>query len=103
MSDEEKLHDFSVEYVTYYDGTGHRLGPSDCTLTTRRLLINDSRGGMHQIALRDISEISTPSRMLDPKMLRIGVPTAAYRVRCVSKEQKRAIEAWLSQAIRSSF
>jgi hypothetical protein len=102
-SAEKTLQEFTVKYVTFYDGSGHRLGPSECTLTSRRLIINDVRGGMHQILLRDISGTSTPSRLAAPKMLRISLPAQAYDIDCSSKDQKFAIEAWLSQAIRGSL
>jgi hypothetical protein len=102
-SAEKTLQGFTVKYVTFYDGSGHRLGPSECTLTNRRLIINDARGGMHQILLLDISEISTPPRLAGPRMLRISLPTQAYLIDCSSKDQKFAIEAWLGQAIRGSL
>jgi hypothetical protein len=99
----ETLREFTVKYVTFYDGSGHRLGPSECTLTNGRLIIHDARGGIHQILLRDISGISTPSRLAAPKMLRISLPAHAYDIDCTSKDQKYAIEAWLDQAIRASL
>lgn len=103
MSGDETLQEFDVKYVTFYDGSGHRLGPAECTLTRTRLIISDVRGGIHQILLRDISGITTPSRLAAPKMLRISLPGQAYDIDCKSKDQKVAIEAWLGQAIRGSF
>lgn len=100
---EEKLREFQVKYVTFYDGVGHRLGPSECTLTNTRLIIGDIRGGIHQILLREISGTSTPSRMGDPKTLRISLPAQAYDITFNSKDQKYAAEAWLGQAIRGSL
>jgi uncharacterized OB-fold protein len=102
-SGEAKLQEFTVKYVTFYDGSGHRLGPSECTLTSRRLIISDVKGGIHQILLRDIAGISMPSKLAAPKMLRISLPGLAYDIDCVSRDQKNAIEAWLGQAIRNSF
>ena len=102
-SGEETLQEFTVKYVTFYDGSGHRLGPSECTLTSRRLIIHDARGGIHQVLLRDISGISTPSRMAAPKMLRISLPAQAYDIDCNNRDQKYAIEAWLGQAIRGAL
>jgi hypothetical protein len=103
-SEEEKLQEFRVKYVTFYDGSGHRLGPSECTLTNRRLIISDVRGGIHQIQLRDISGIDTPSRLAAPKMLRIRLLAAqAYDIDCNSKDQKAAIAVWLDHAIRNSL
>ena len=102
-SAEETLQEFSVKFVTFYDGSGHRLGPSECILTTRRLIINDVRGGIHQIVLRDISGTSTPSRIGDPKTLRISLPAQAYDITFNSKDQKYAVEARLGQAIRGSL
>jgi hypothetical protein len=102
-SGDAKLQEFDVKYVTFYDGTGHRLGPAECTLTSRRLIINDVKGGIHQILLRDISGITTPSKLAAPKMLRISLPGQAYDIDCSSKDQKKAIEAWLGRAIRDSF
>lgn len=103
VSGEQTLQEFTVKYVTFYDGSGHRLGPSECTLTSRRLIINDVRGGMHQILLRDISGTSTPSRIGDPKTLRISLPAQAYDITFSSKDQKYAVEASLGQAIRGSL
>jgi hypothetical protein len=103
-SGEEKIQEFDVKYVTFYDGSGHRLGPSRCTLTTRRLIINDVRGGIHQIQLRDISGVDTPSKLAAPKMLRIRLlASQAYDIDCVSKDQKLNLEVWLSEAIQGSF
>jgi uncharacterized OB-fold protein len=103
-SGEETLQEFTVKYVMFYDGSGHRLGPSECTLTSRRLIINDVRGGIHQILLRDISGISTPHRVQDPKTLRIGLlPTQAYQITFKNKDQKYDIEVRLGQAIRGSL
>lgn len=93
------LQTFEVSYVTFYDGSGHRLGPSRCTLTKTRLIIDDARSGIHQILLRDISGISTPSRFGDPKTLRISLPVQAYDVTFKSKVQKYSAEGWLSKAI----
>lgn len=103
MAEEQKIQDFDVKYVTFYDGSGHRLGPSDCTLTSMRLIIQDVRGGMHQIQLREISGITTPSRFGAPKMLRINLPGQAYDIDCHTKDQKRSIEYAIGQAIRGSF
>lgn len=93
---------FEVDSIMFYDGSGHRLGPSTCTLTRTRLLIDDARGGMSQIPLRDISGISMPGRIISPKQLRISVPGAAYDIYCTSKDQKNQLEAWLYKAIRST-
>jgi len=96
------LQEFDVKYVTLYDGTGHRLGPAECTLTSTRLIISDARGGIHQILLRDISGITTPSKIGAPKMLRVSLPGLSYDIDCSSKGQKMDIEAWLVRAIRGS-
>ena len=96
------LQAFEVSYVTFYDGSGHRLGPSRCTLTRTRLIIDDARGGIHQILLRDISGISTPSRFGDPKTLRISLPMQAYDVTFKKKDQRYDFEAWLSEAIHGA-
>jgi hypothetical protein len=98
-SGDDVLQTFEVSYVTFYDGSGHRLGPSRCTLTRTRLIIDDARGGIHQILLRDISGISTPSRFGDPKTLRISLPGQAYDVTFKSKDQKYSAEGCLSRAI----
>lgn len=96
------LQTFEVDSIMFYDGSGHRLGPSICTLTRTRLMIDDARGGMSQIRLRDISGISTPGRIISPKQLRISVPGAAYDIYCTSKDQKNQFEAWLYKAIREA-
>jgi hypothetical protein len=96
------LQTFDVDSVTFYDGSGHRLGPSTCTLTRTRLVIDDARGGITQIHLRDINGISTPGRLISPKLLRISLPGAGYDMYCQSKDQKNSLEAWLSKAIREA-
>jgi hypothetical protein len=96
------LQAFEVDSIMFYDGSGHRLGPSTCTVTRTRLLIDDARGGMSQILLRDITGISMPGRIISPKQLRISVPGAAYDIYCTSKDQKNQLEAWLYKAIRST-
>lgn len=98
-----KLREFQVKFVTFYDGTGHRLGPSECTLTSTRLIISDVKGGIHQILLRDISGINMPSRVAAPKMLRISLPGHAYDIDCNTKDQTNAVAYWLGQAIRGSL
>lgn len=103
MPEEEKLQEFGVDSVMFYDGSGHRLGPSQCVLTNKRLIIDDARGGIHQIALRNISGITTPGQFVSPKMLRVNVPGMGYDIYCFSKDQKRAIEGWLREAIMRSF
>lgn len=103
MLDEQALRQFEVDYVTFYDGTGHRLGPSECTLTGTRLIVNDVRGGIHQIQLRDISGIGMPSRSAAPKMLRISLPGQAYDIGCKTKDQTDAVAYWIGQAIRGTL
>jgi hypothetical protein len=96
------LQTFEVDGVMFYDGSGHRLGPSVCTLTRTRLIIDDARGGISQIQLRDIHGVSTPGRIVSPKMLRITAGRVGYDIYCVSKDQKYQLEAWLSKAIRGA-
>jgi hypothetical protein len=96
------LQTFEVSSVTYYDGSGHRLGPSICTVTRTQLIIEGARGGLSQIRLRDIAGISTPGRLVSPKQLRISLPLAAYDIYCQSKRQKDQLEAWLAKAIRET-
>jgi ribosomal protein L32 len=99
----EQSREFAVKFATFYDGSGHRLGPSTCTLTSTRLIISDARGGIHQIPLSSISGISTPSRMVAPKMLRISLPGQGYDIECNSRDDKMVIENWLEEALRGSF
>lgn len=96
----EVLQTFEVSSVMFYDGSGHRLGPSVCTLTRTRFIIDDARGGISQILLRDITGVSTPGRLVSPKQLRINALGVAYDIYCQSKDQKNLMEAWLSRAIR---
>lgn len=96
------LQTFDVDSIIFYDGSGHRLGSSICTLTRSRLIIDDARGGISQIQLRDITGVSTPARIISPKQLRITAPGVAYDIYCLSKDQKSDLEAWLSQAIRGA-
>jgi hypothetical protein len=99
-SGSDVLQTFEVDSVMFYDGVGHRLGPSECTLTRSRLVIDDARGGISQIHLRDINGVSTPGRIVSPKMLRITAAGVAYDIYCLSKDQKNLLEVWLSKAIR---
>jgi hypothetical protein len=95
-SGSDVLQTFEVDSVMFYDGSGHRLGRSVCTLTRTRLIIDDARGGISQILLRDITGVSSPLR----KQLRITAPGVAYDIYCLSKDQKNDFGAWLSEAIR---
>lgn len=97
---DQTLQTFEVSSVMFYDGSGHRLGPSTCTLTKSHFIIDDARGGISQILLRDINGVSTPGRFVSPKQLRITAPGVAYDIYCASKDQKNLLEAWLSKAIR---
>ena len=58
-SGSDVLQTFNVDSIMFYDGSGHHLGPSVCTLTRTRLIIDDARGGISQIQLRDINGVST--------------------------------------------
>jgi len=95
-SGSDVLQTFEVAFVMFYDGSGHRLGRSVCTLTRTRLIIEDARGGISQIQVRDINRVRTMLR----KTLRVEAPGVAYDIDCVSKDQKNQLEAWLSKAIR---
>lgn len=99
-SGDEVLQTFEVSSIMFYDGIGHRLGPSLCTLTRTRFIIEDARGGISQILLRDVNGVSTPGRIVSPKQLRIHAPGVAYDIYCQSKDQKNLLEAWFSKAIR---
>jgi len=101
-SSSETLQAFEVSGVMFFDGSGHRLGPSLCTLTRTRFIIEDARGGISQILLRDINGVSTPGRIVSPKQLRITSPGVAYDIYCESKDQKNLLESWLARAIRGS-
>jgi hypothetical protein len=101
-SGSDALQTFEVDSVIFYDGTGHRLGPSVCTLTRNRLIIEDARGGISQIRLHDITGVSTPAPIISAKQLRITAPGVAYDIYCLSKNQKYDFEAWLSEAIRGA-
>jgi hypothetical protein len=96
------LQTFEVDSVMFYDGSGHRLGQSVCTLTRTRLIIDDAYGGISQIRLRDINGVSTPGRIVSSKMFRITVAGVAYDIYCTSKDQKYLFEAWLSEAIHGA-
>ena len=101
-SGSDVLQTLEVDSVIFYDGSGHRLGQSVCTLTRSRLIIDDARGGISQIQLRDITGMSTPGRIISPKQLRITAPGIAYDIYFLSKDQKYDFEAWLSEAIRGA-
>lgn len=101
-SDDEVMQTFKVSGVIFYDGSGHRLGPSLCTLTRTRLIIDDARGGISQILIRNINGVSTPGRLVSPKLLRITASGVSYDIYCESKDQKDLLEDWLVVAIRVS-
>lgn len=101
-SPSDVLQTFEVDSVMFYDGSGHRLGPSVCTLTRTRLIIDDAQGGISQIQLRDINGVSTPGRVVSPKMLRITALGASYDIYCLSRDQKNQFTDWLSKAIRGA-
>ncbi len=103
MPEERTLREFVVDSIVFYDGSGHRLGPSECTLTDSRLIIHDARGGIHQILLRNISGITVPAPIISPKQLRINLSVQAYDVYCQTKDQTNAIAYWLGQAIKGSL
>jgi tetratricopeptide (TPR) repeat protein len=95
-SPQQVMQTFDVDSVMFYDGVGHRLGSSVCTLTREKFIIDDARGGIHQIRLRDITGVSAPAR----KMVRITAPGVAYDLYCRSKDQRYDLEDWLSVGIR---
>ena len=95
-SPKQVMNTFDVDSVMFYDGVGHRLGSSVCTLTRERFIIDDARGGIHPIHLRDITGVRPMSR----KMVRITAPGVAYDIYCRSKDQRLDIEVWLSEGIR---
>lgn len=101
-SGDETLQTFQVHGIILYDGTGHRLGPSDCTLTRTRFIIEDARGGISQIQLHDINSVNTPAPIISPKQLRIKLSGITYDIYCHSKDQKSLLETWLLQAIRGT-
>jgi hypothetical protein len=94
---------FEVSSVMYYDGGGHRLGPSLCTLTRTHFIIEDARGGISQILVRDINGVSTPGRTVSPKQIRITAPGVAYDIYCHSKDQKYQLEESFRRAIRGGY
>lgn len=95
-SPKQVMQTFDVDSVMFYDGVGHRLGSSVCTLTRESFIIDDARGGIHQIRLRDITGVGAKTR----KMVRITAPGVAYDIYCRSKDQRVDIEVWLSEGIR---
>ena len=97
-SGSDVLQTFEVDSVMFYDGSGHRLGQSVCTLTKTRLIIDDARGGISQIQLSNITGVRSMLR----KMLRVEAPGVAYDIYCVSKDQKNLLAARLSDAIRGA-
>jgi uncharacterized membrane protein YeaQ/YmgE (transglycosylase-associated protein family) len=100
---ERTLQEFDVSLVGLNDGVAHTLGQARCTLTDQRLIIDDIRGGIHQIPLKDISGVSVPGPIVSPKQLRVSVPMASYDIYCNSKDQRVAMELWLSDAIRGEI
>jgi len=105
MSDDEELiADFNLKYVMYYDGTGHRLGPSHCKLTNRRLVINDAIGDTHQILVKDIAAVGPPQSSLLSKSVNVelrGAP-AVYQLDCRDRNQMKAVLFSLQMAIQES-
>lgn len=102
---EELIAQFELKYVTYYDGTGHHLGPSSCILTNQRLTITDASGYPHEISLRDIARVGPPQSPLLWKSVNIvlrGFP-ATYQMDCRDNNQTKAVTFALELAIRQSF
>jgi tetratricopeptide (TPR) repeat protein len=97
-SPKQVMQTFDVDSVMFYDGVGHRLGSSVCTLTRESFIIDDARGGIHQIRLRDITGVGAKAR----KMVRITAPGVAYDIYCRSKDQRYDLEDWLSVGIRNA-
>jgi hypothetical protein len=97
-SPKQVMQTFNVDSVMFYDGVGHRLGSSVCTLTRESFIIDDARGGIHQIRLRDITGVGAKTR----KMVRITAPGVAYDIYCRSKDQRYDVEDWLSVGIRNA-
>jgi tetratricopeptide (TPR) repeat protein len=95
-SPKQVMQTFDVDSVMFYDGVGHRLGSSMCTLTRESFIIDDARGGIHQIRLRDITGVGARTR----KMVRITAPGVAYDIYCRSKDQTSDLQIWLSEGIR---
>jgi hypothetical protein len=93
-------HEFEVESVMYYDGSGRRLGPSVCTIRSDRIIIDDARGGVSQILIRDIAGTGMKTAFPPAKQLRINLPTSTYDIYCKSKAQKEQMEYFIGQAIR---
>src|SRR6266496_606601 len=100
--DDEVLQTFEVRDVTFYDGSGHRLGPSTVSLTRRGVIIDDARGGINQIPLHNIQGVNAPARLTSPKLLRVTVPGMAYDFYCQSKAQRELLEDWLVEGLRYS-
>ena len=94
------LQTFEMRDVTFYDGSEHRLGPSTVSFTRRGVIIDDARGGISQILLRDIRGVSTPARLTASKLLRVTTPGVAYDFWCKSKDQRELLEDWLTEGVR---
>jgi hypothetical protein len=94
------LKTFEVRDVTFYDGSEHRLGPSTVSFTRKGVIIDDARGGINQILLRDIRGVNTPARLTASKLLRVTTPGVAYDFWCKSKDQRELLEDWLTEGVR---
>jgi tetratricopeptide (TPR) repeat protein len=99
-SGDEVLQTFEVRDFTFYDGSEHRLGPSTVSLTRRGVIIDDARGGVSQILLRDIQGVRPPSRIGAAKLLRVTTQGVAYDFWCKSKAQRELLEDWLVEGVR---
>lgn len=101
--DEELIADFQLKYVTYYDGSGHRLGSARCTLTNRRLII-DAQGGVHQVQLRDIGGVQLPQSSLLSKSVNIQLRgrSGLYQLDCRDRNQLKAVIYSFQVAIQES-
>lgn len=99
-SSDEVLQTFEVRDFTFYDGSEHRLGPSRVSLTRRGIIIDDARGGVSQIFLRDIQGVRPPSKIGAAKLLRVTAPGVAYDFWCQSKAQRELLEDWLVEGVR---
>ena len=100
---EELRSEFDISGATYYDGAAHHLGPSKCTLTSMRLMIEDRTGKTQQLHLRNITGV-TPHTGLVNKSVDINVGSSyAIHLYCKPNARVREIAGLLNEAMREQF
>jgi tetratricopeptide (TPR) repeat protein len=104
-AEQEPRRFFLERGATYYDGKANYLFECECVLTNERLIIEDVRGRVQQIPLRDITRVYPHTQLvplLGTKSVDIGIRgPAAIHLHCKSNDEVRSIAMWIRRAMSS--